>query len=108
MFARTKRLTLRPAWPEDAPAIVRAIGHEEVVRMLSKVPWPYRLADAEAFLTQTADPQPCPEEFPAGYLAVLGVNSGAVQECQGGPAYNSWYGNGEVDAFNAVTHSSGN
>jgi lantibiotic leader peptide-processing serine protease len=62
----------------------------------------------KALLTQTADPQPCPEEFPAGYLAVLGVNSGAVQQCQGGPAYNSWYGNGEVDAFNAVTHSSGN
>jgi RimJ/RimL family protein N-acetyltransferase len=52
MFARTKRLTLRPAWPEDAPAIARAIGHEEVVRMLSKVPWPYALADAEAFLSR--------------------------------------------------------
>jgi subtilisin family serine protease len=57
----------------------------------------------KALLTQTADPQACPEEFPAGYLAVLGVNSGAVQQCQGGPAYNSWYGNGEVDALNAVT-----
>jgi lantibiotic leader peptide-processing serine protease len=57
----------------------------------------------KAFLTQTADPQACPEEFPAGYLAVLGLNSGAVQQCQGGPDYNSWYGNGEVDALNAVT-----
>ena len=46
MFARTKRLTLRPGWPEDAPAVARAIGHEEVVRMLAKAPWPYRLADA--------------------------------------------------------------
>ena len=52
MFARTQRLTLRPAWPEDAPAIARAIGHEEVVRMLSKVPWPYRLADAKTFLAR--------------------------------------------------------
>jgi len=51
MFARTKRLTLRPGWPEDAPAVARAIGHEEVVRMLAKAPWPYRLADAESFLS---------------------------------------------------------
>jgi RimJ/RimL family protein N-acetyltransferase len=52
MFARTKRLTLRPGWPEDAPAVARAIGHEEVVRMLAKAPWPFRVADAEAFLTR--------------------------------------------------------
>jgi RimJ/RimL family protein N-acetyltransferase len=52
MFARTKRLTLRPGWPEDAPAVARAIGHEEVVRMLARVPWPYRLADAEDFLAR--------------------------------------------------------
>ena len=52
MFARTKRLTLRPAWPEDAPAVARAIGHEEVARMLAKVPWPYALADAEAFVSR--------------------------------------------------------
>ena len=62
----------------------------------------------KAFLTQTADPQACPETFPPGYLAVVGVNSGQVQSCDGGPAYNSWYGNGEADALNAVTHSSGN
>src|SRR5436309_13021247 len=52
MFARTRRLTLRPGWPEDAPAVARAIGHEAVVRMLSKVPWPYRLRDAEDFLAR--------------------------------------------------------
>lgn len=50
MFARTKRLTLRPGWPEDAPALSRAIGHEAVVRNLSRAPWPYALGDAEAFL----------------------------------------------------------
>jgi RimJ/RimL family protein N-acetyltransferase len=55
MFARTKRLTLRPAWPEDAAAVTRAIGHEEVVRMLAKAPWPYALADAEAFLSRPRD-----------------------------------------------------
>ena len=52
MFARTKRLTLRPGWPEDAPAVARAIGREEVVRMLARAPWPYALADAEAFLAR--------------------------------------------------------
>ena len=53
MFARTKRLTLRPGWPEDAPALSRAIGHESVVSNLSRVPWPYALGDAEAFLART-------------------------------------------------------
>ncbi|WP_293877909.1 MULTISPECIES: GNAT family N-acetyltransferase [unclassified Sphingomonas] len=49
MFARTNRLTLRPAWPEDAPALAQAIGHEAVTRMLMRVPFPYGVADAEAF-----------------------------------------------------------
>jgi lantibiotic leader peptide-processing serine protease len=64
-----------------------------------------------AYLQQTADPQACPTTLPSTpvpYLSFLGVNSGAVQQCQGGPSYNSWYGNGEVDALNAVTKQSGN
>jgi len=50
MFARTKRLTLRPGWPEDARALSEAIGHEAVAMKLARVPWPYALGDAEAFL----------------------------------------------------------
>jgi len=50
MFARTKRLTLRPGWPEDAAAIAQAIGHEEVVTKLSRVPWPYTEANAAEWL----------------------------------------------------------
>jgi RimJ/RimL family protein N-acetyltransferase len=50
MFARTKRLTLRPGWPEDAAAIAQAIGHEEVVTKLSRVPWPYTEDHARAWL----------------------------------------------------------
>jgi subtilisin family serine protease len=66
-----------------------------------------------AYLRQTADPQPCPVFLPDSfngipYLAVTGANSGAVQSCQGGEGYNSWYGNGQVDALAAVTKSSGN
>lgn len=50
MFARTKRLTLRPGWPEDAATIAHAIGHEEVVTKLSRVPWPYTEANAAEWL----------------------------------------------------------
>ena len=52
MFARTPRLTLRPGWPEDAPALARAIAHEAVAMKLAKLPWPYTLADAEWWLGQ--------------------------------------------------------
>jgi hypothetical protein len=55
-----------------------------------------------AMLGNTADPQACPGTLPAGYLTFTGVNSGAVQQCQGGPGSNSWYGKGQVDALNAV------
>lgn len=55
MFALTQRLLLRPGWPEDAPALVRAIGHEGVVRNLARAPWPYALADAERFLALPRD-----------------------------------------------------
>jgi len=50
MFARTPRLTLRPGWPEDAPALAAAIGHKAVAARLAHVPWPYHRRDAEAFL----------------------------------------------------------
>jgi subtilisin family serine protease len=64
----------------------------------------------KAFLTQTADPQPCPTALPANYAEVFGVGteSGTFTPCAGGPGNNSWYGSGQVDALNAITHSSGN
>jgi len=52
MFVRTRRLTLRPGWIEDAPELAQAIAHWEVIRNLGSAPWPYGLADAEAFLRQ--------------------------------------------------------
>src|SRR4051812_13218265 len=63
-----------------------------------------RPGQVAALLNQTADPQACPDTLAPAYLAITGVNSGAVQRCQGGPGHNSWYGSGQVDAFNAVTH----
>ena len=50
MFLRTQRLFLRPAWPEDAPELTRAIGQEAIVRMLARVPWPYAEEDALSWI----------------------------------------------------------
>ena len=56
MFARTTRLLLRPGWAEDAPALAAAIADEAIVRNLSTAPWPYGVAEAEAFLAAPRDP----------------------------------------------------
>jgi subtilisin family serine protease len=67
----------------------------------------------EAYIGQTADPQPCPTAFTLGFAGQLysdfgaGTESGAPPVCQGGPGHNSWYGSGQVDALNAVTHTTG-
>ncbi len=50
MFLVTPRLLLRPPWPEDAPAMVAAFSHWEVVRQTALIPWPYAMADAQAFI----------------------------------------------------------
>ena len=60
-----------------------------------------------ALLQQTADPQACPETLPlvpVPYLSFPGTQSGTPQSCTGGTGHNSWYGAGQVDALNAVTH----
>jgi RimJ/RimL family protein N-acetyltransferase len=50
MFARTERLLLRPAWSEDAAALARIAGDEAVARNLARLPSPYGLVDADAFI----------------------------------------------------------
>lgn len=50
MFARTQRLTLRPAWPEDATALTAAIAHESVAFKLARLPWPYTVDHAADWL----------------------------------------------------------
>ena len=61
-----------------------------------------------AYISQTADPQPCPSSLPTSPLDYANffssVSNGAPQACQGGTGHNSWYGNGQVNALNAVTH----
>jgi len=56
MFLRTERLFLRPAWAEDALELTRAIGQEPVVRMLSRVPWPYHEEHAREWIEAPKDP----------------------------------------------------
>ncbi|HKT77940.1 MAG TPA: GNAT family N-acetyltransferase [Sphingobium sp.] len=56
MFARTPRLLLRPGWMEDAPALAEAIGDPAILRNLTRVPAPYSIDDARAFLSLPQDP----------------------------------------------------
>ena len=54
----------------------------------------------EAMMTQTADPLPCPPNpFDPGGAG------GWLAECQGGEGYNGFYGHGQVNALNAVSHT---
>jgi RimJ/RimL family protein N-acetyltransferase len=75
MFVRTERLTLRPAWPEDAPELASAIGHEAVVRNLARAPWPYPPEAAETFVSAPrgpAEPSFLVFEHCAGALRLIG------------------------------------
>jgi subtilisin family serine protease len=71
-----------------------------------------RPGSVAAYLQQTADAQPCPTALPPGYAAFTRPHPAGTeaqpQECQGGPGHTSWYGNGQVNAFRAVTHDGGN
>ncbi len=55
MFARTERLLLRPGWIDDAPALASCIGDEAILTKLAQAPSPYRLEDAEGWLSQPRD-----------------------------------------------------
>lgn len=54
MFLVTPRLLLRPPWPEDAAPIAAAMEWD-VARMTGSMPWPYALADAEAWVARPAE-----------------------------------------------------
>jgi RimJ/RimL family protein N-acetyltransferase len=56
MFVRTDRLLLRPGWIEDAAEVQRAISSDPAIaRNTARVPWPYTLADAKAYLSMAKD-----------------------------------------------------
>lgn len=77
MFLRTERLFLRPAWPEDAAELTRAIGHEAVVRMLARVPWPYHEDHARQWIEATRDP------YLPNLLITLPEDGGRIVGCVG-------------------------
>ena len=56
MFSRTERLLLRPGWVEDAPALQAAISDPAILRNLLRVPSPYSIEDARAYLAKEWDP----------------------------------------------------
>lgn len=85
---RTERLTLRPALDSDAPPLARLANDLEVVRMTSRMPYPYVLADAEAFVARTRRGDPSREATwvldragdPIGVLGFFTAAGAAVPE----------------------------
>src|SRR5205814_6938621 len=60
-----------------------------------------------AYISQTADPQACPSAAEQAALSASfpSLDTGGPQVCQGGTGHNSWYGDGQVNALSAVTHT---
>jgi lantibiotic leader peptide-processing serine protease len=55
-----------------------------------------------ARITNTADPMACPSDMSI-YAPFPAIDNGAPQVCQGGTAYNSFNGHGQVNALSAIT-----
>ena len=55
MFFRSKRLFLRPGWPEDWAELLTAINDVSVVRNLATAPWPYTMEDAINFARRSQE-----------------------------------------------------
>ena len=59
MFSRTERLLLRRGWTGDAAALARTIADPAIARNLTRVPWPYGVADAQRYIAEQQE-----QEFP--------------------------------------------
>jgi len=77
----TARLQLRPLRAGDAARMTMLIGNWNVARMLSQVPHPYLLADAEAFIASRVAPGRVGSglatfaiETAAGLIGVVGID----------------------------------
>jgi 8-oxo-dGTP diphosphatase len=70
---KTERLTLRPLRPEDAPAVHRVINDWEVVRMLSRLPFPYPRDLADDWIASTTAEM---AQGSAYHLAITGEENG--------------------------------
>lgn len=69
----TERLTLRPWQESDAAALHRLLNDWEVVRTLAVVPFPYQMADAEAWIASSRAQL---EEGSAYSMAITGTDNG--------------------------------
>ena len=58
-----------------------------------------------AWINATADPIGCPDT--SIYAPFPSVSNGAPQVCEGDIDYNGFNGHGQVNALNAVTHTTG-
>jgi RimJ/RimL family protein N-acetyltransferase len=72
LCAEDVSVALRPLTPADAPAVAAGLADWEVARWLTRVPYPYSLADAEWFLGN-------PLSSGAQAIAVDGRFAGVVQ-----------------------------
>jgi 8-oxo-dGTP diphosphatase len=69
----TERLTLRPPVPEDAEAIHRLVNAWPVVRMLSRLPYPYPRALTDEWIASTIAQR---QDGRAYHLAITGQENG--------------------------------
>ncbi len=57
-----------------------------------------------ALIGSTATPTVCPDTSLPLYATFPALDNGAPQTCTGSPTNNSFYGQGSVDAYSAITH----
>lgn len=88
-FIRTERLTLRPLTLADAARVAELAGDWDVARMTSRVPYPYTLIDADAWIGSITD-----GEFVRGIMrdgTLIGA-CGYVVEDSGAAEIGYWIG----------------
>ena len=93
----TDRLILRPPGLQDAPRIADLINDFDVSRMLTRVPYPYSLQDAEGFIAHMQTSQErgfLIEHKEFGPIGMLGFNPTPPSEADVfvGPEMGYWLG----------------
>ena len=91
---KTPRLSLRAPRPGDAPAIAALADDFDVARMVTSMPYPYTLADAEGFVDKARSADPAEErafaiEADEGLVGVIGLHG---KHGGGAPEIGYWLG----------------